>query len=394
VARRASGRRGRRRPASDLLYRRRRRAAAAALVGILSAILIGLELLLSDPIPIEPGATVASIPSQCSQDSPDALRRQLGQRLVVRMESEADPKLLRQARRGEIGGVILFPPPGSDQAALADLIERLQEAAARASEHPLVVAIDQEGGEVKRLPEAPPALAPSEIAAADASTAAEAGSATGRELASLGVNVDLAPVLDVPQRADSFLVERAFGSTPGRVAKLGVAFAEGLAQEGVAATAKHFPGLGRSETNTDLAPSEIEAGPGTLRADLAPFERAIASPIALVMLSNAVYPRLDREAPAFASPAIAVGLLREELGFDGVTITDDLGAAAVRERFPRRGAALAAVTGGSDLLLFAGTASPGVLDRLVGAAERGELDRPALEASCARVVELRRGLAG
>jgi beta-N-acetylhexosaminidase len=187
---------------------------------------------------------------------------------------------------------------------------------------------------------------------------------------------------------------RAFGDDAPVVAAAGSAFAAGLDAGGVAATAKHFPGLGRSAANTDLEPSEVAAGRAALLADLEPFEAAIEGGISLVMLSNATYPALDPDSPAFGSPAIAEDLLRDELGFEGVTITDDLEAGAVRASFDRAGAALSAAGGGSDLLLFALSSRPDVLDALVAAADRGELDPAAIEASCVRIATLRDGFAG
>jgi beta-N-acetylhexosaminidase len=337
--------------------------------------------------------TTASLPAECTGDAPADLRRRLGGRIVVRMEGEATGTLLRQARAGEIGGVVLFPPEGQDPAALGAEVDRLQAAAAESGGPPLVVAIDQEGGEVKRLASLPPDVAPPELAG-DPAAAEEQGRATGEALAGIGVNVDLAPVLDVPASPDSFVASRAFGADPGSVAEGGTAFASGLRAGGVEATAKHFPGLGRSAANTDLEPSEVAAGETALRADLEPFEAAIGADIGLVMLASATYPALDPELPAFASPAIADGLLRGELGFGGVTITDDLGAGAVRAVLSPAEAAVAAAAGGSDLLLYALDPAPDVLEGLVRAAERGELDPAAIEASCIRTASLRAGLGG
>ena len=321
------------------------------------------------------------IPAECRDDSAAGLRAQLGGRIVVRMEGDATPALLRQARAGEIGGVVLFPPAGQDLDALAAGIERLQAAAGESGAAPLVIAVDQEGGEVKRLPSLPPDVDPPELAG-DADAAEEQGLATGEALAELGINVDLAPVLDVPESSDAFITSRAFGSSSETVSESGSAFARGLESGGVQGTGKHFPGLGGSETNTDDAATQVPAG------DLEPFEAAIGEGLGLVMLSNAVHTELDPRDPAFASAEIAA-LLREDLGFDGVTITDDLGAGAVRARFDRDGAAVAAAGAGTDLFLFALSESPGVLDALVGAAERGAIEPATLESSCVRVAALR-----
>ncbi|MGI8462590.1 MAG: glycoside hydrolase family 3 N-terminal domain-containing protein [Solirubrobacterales bacterium] len=331
---------------------------------------------------------VAALPAECSPTSEAERRRRLGGRIIVRMSARATPALLRQARAGEIGGVVLFPPEDIDSAALATEVAALQQAASEAGGTPLIVSIDQEGGEVKRLAALPPERSPEQLAGDPVAAKAE-GAATGIALAGAGVNVDLAPVLDVPASSDSFIAARSFGLDAAEVASSGGAFAAGLESGGVAATGKHFPGLGRSPVNTDFEISSVSASRSQLIADLEPFESAIAAGIPLLMLSNATYPALDPDLPAFASPKIAEVLLREQLGFDGVTITDDLDAAAVRASFDRRQAALAAAAGGSDLLLFALTEQPEVLGALVAAERRGELDAEALEQSCARLVELR-----
>lgn len=372
------------------VYRRRRRTAALLAVTAVAPAVIGLELVLGDPIPVSLTAPAATIPSECTGQGRGELRRRLGMRLVVRMAADATPALRRRARRGEIGGVILFPPAGQPTEALASEIEKLQGAASRGGRPPLVVSVDQEGGPVKRLAELPPRRSPQALSEQGAAAARAEGRATGGALARLGVNVDLAPVLDVPAGRESFVFDRAFGTRPETVASVGVAFAAGLAEAGVVATAKHFPGLGRSAVNTDLAPSEIPAGRSQLSPDLLPFERAVQAGVGAVMLANASYPALDRGTPAFASERIAGRLLREQMGFGGVTITDDLGAGAVRASFGAAEAALAGAGAGADLLLFAQTPDPRVLDSLVASARRGDPSPAEQEESCARIVELRR----
>jgi beta-N-acetylhexosaminidase len=196
-------------------------------------------------------------------------------------------------------------------------------------------------------------------------------------------------VLDVPASPSSFISSRAFGADPRIVAANGVAFADGLERGGATPTAKHFPGLGRAIANTDLAPSEVDASRRRLDEDLAPFREAIARGIPAVMTANATYPALDPDRPASLSPAVVDGLLRGELGFDGATITDDLGAGAVRDVMPEPEAAVAAAEAGNDVLLLAGTADGGdALAALERAVRRGELDRAALERSALRVLAL------
>jgi beta-N-acetylhexosaminidase len=316
-------------------------------------------------------------------------RRLAGQMLVVRFEGTATPELLRAARRGEIGGVIVFPPPAADLAGLQDAIGRLQGAARAGGNPPLLVATDQEGGDVKRFPELPPQVAPAELGAAGEAAAVAAGRDTGRALRRIGVTVDLAPVLDVPMVSGAFMTPRSFASDPATVAATGTGFADGLEEGGVAATAKHFPGLGRAIANTDLGSSTIAGSRAELARDLEPFQAAVNAGVAVVMTANATYPALDPDRPASLSPAV-VRLLRGDLDFDGVVITDDLLAGAISAAGYGAGpAAVAAAGAGADLLLFARLEAPEALPALVTAVRRGRLDRQALLDACLRNLALR-----
>ena len=350
-----------------------------------AAVSLGLDGVLGDTAP-EPGP--ARIERLYLGAVPE--RTLIGQKLMVRMDGVATPSLVRQAREGEIGGVIVFPPPGQPLGELRREIERLQRAAREGERPRLLVAIDQEGGEVKRLPQGPPEDSPARLGTGGADRARSAGRETGRYLARLGINVDLAPVLDVPSSPSSFISARAFGGNPRAVAAAGVAFAEGLEQGGVIPAAKHFPGLGRAVANTDLERSAIDASRRELDADLDPFREAIAAGVPMVMVGHAIYDALDPERPAAFSPAIAGDLLRTELGFDGVLISDDLGAGAVLAQVSEREAPVAATRAAVDILLFAGTerAQP-AHEAVRDALERRRLARPGLEASLERILELK-----
>jgi beta-N-acetylhexosaminidase len=318
-------------------------------------------------------------------------RELIGQRLMVRMDGVATSELKRQARDGEIGGVIVFPLSGQPADELENEIAALQRAAREGSRPPLLVAIDQEGGEVKRLPDGPPGRSPSELAApGDEPAARREGRRTGRFLAELGIDVDLAPVLDVPSSPSSFIASRTFGTDPRVVAANGVAFAEGLRRGGAIPTAKHFPGIGWAVANTDLERSEVDASRRRLDEDIAPFREAIARGIPAVMTANATYRGLDPDLPASLSPAIVNGVLRGELGFEGAVITDDLGAGAVRDVMPEPDAAAAAARAGNDILLLAQTAEGAdALAAVKKAVASGELDRAGLERSALRVLALK-----
>jgi beta-N-acetylhexosaminidase len=371
------------------VYRRRRWTAAALIVALATAVTIVIEAVLSDE---RIGPDPSEIERRYLRTVPD--RALLGQMLMVRMNGSATPELVRGARDGEIGGVIVFPPPGQPEEELRAEIGRVQEAATAAGRPPLLVAIDQEGGEVKRLPEGPPDSSAPELGEnGDPAEARAAGRATGRYLARLGINVDLAPVLDVPSTSASFMTSRAFGDDPRAVGELGSAFAEGLEAGGVVPAVKHFPGLGRAVANTDLGPSELDASEDELEDDLVPFREAIAREVPMVMVGNAIFQALDPRAPAALSAAVVGDLLRDELGFTGVVISDDLGAGAIDAAVSEREASVAAARAGIDILLFAGTDDAGPAhEALLDARDRGELSRADLERSLLRILELKRSI--
>jgi beta-N-acetylhexosaminidase len=336
-------------------------------------------------------ASAPSCPDAIASDT----RRLVGQMLIVRMEATATEGLRERVADGEIGGVILFPPDGADPAALGEQVEALRRRAEGSGAPAPIVAIDQEGGDVKRLPGLPPERSPAQIATDGERAARAEGVATGRALRELGVDADLAPVLDVPAVDGGFIASRVFSDDPEEVAKLGVAFGTAIQEQGVAATAKHFPGLGLALENTDLGASTIDAGRSELEPGLVPFAAAIGAGFELVMVSNATYPALDRKRPASQSRQVIEGLLRGRLGYRGAVITDDLGAGAlVGAGLDEGEAAVGAARAGADLLLLALTDGTAASDALVRAVRDGELERETVIASCARTTALRERLAG
>ncbi len=318
-----------------------------------------------------------------------------GQRIVAGFEGTEPPRdLVRMIRRGELAGVILFAESLPSRAAGKRLAHRLQAIPRPPGlREPLLVMVDQEGGQVKRIDGAP-AVSAKQMGAAGAAFSHGQGRATAANLRRAGVNVDLAPVLDLARPGGTIAeTERGFASTAAQVSATAIPFASGLQEGGVAATAKHFPGLGAAAENTDFEAQRIDLSKQTLRAvDEAPYRRFIARGGAIVMLSTAIYPAFSPRPAAFARP-IARGELRSRLGFDGVSITDALESAAVREFGGPAKAALAAAGAGTDLLLFTdyrvGARAGGAL---LGALRTGALDRAAFEASVGRVLRLRHGL--
>jgi beta-N-acetylhexosaminidase len=370
----------------DISRRRRSALLAVAIVSAVAGAIVG-----ADAGDGGGGTTAGSTPSAgCPPEIASSPKRLAGAVLMIRMEDTATSALLRLARHGELGGVILFPSTGIAPSVLGDEVRKLARAARRAGYPEPLVATDQEGGDVKRLPDEPPDMAPGAIAKSGGAEEARAqGSATGDALARLGIAVDLAPVLDLGE-AGSFVASRTFGDDPSRVAALGLAFADGLTGGGVAATAKHFPGLGLASDDTDAGPSTVDASRADLAPGLEPFRAAIDASIPLIMVSNATYTAYDPDRPATLSPRVIGGLLRDRLGYDGVVITDDLGAGALAGAgIDEAEAAIAAARAGADMLLFALDDAAAARQALVGAVRAGSLDRRQLIASCARLAALR-----
>lgn len=339
------------------------------------------------------GATPSPRPSAASRLTPRGL---VGERLVVGVTgTELSPALKRMVREGGVAGVILFAESFPTRAAGRRLIAALQAIPRpRGLRDPLLVMVDQEGGLVKRLGGAPNASAAA-MGARGAAYSRRQGSRTAANLRDVGVNVDLAPVLDVARAGgDIAETERGFGSTPGRVADTAVPFAAALQAGSVAATAKHFPGFGAARVNTDVAVQRIGLSKAALRqVDEAPYRRFIAAGGRVVMLSTAIYPALSSKPAAFA-PAIASGELRQRLGFGGVSITDGLDSVAVRAFGGPAKAGLAAARAGTDVLLFTDLASGAHAGRaLLSALRSGRLRRAEFETAAGRVLRLRHSLA-
>src|SRR6476469_7602249 len=270
-----------------------------------------------------------------------------GARVVTGFSGSHPPAALRQMiSAGQISGVILFDGNVGGRSSVRSLTAELQSIPRPAASPPLLITVDQEGGLVRRLP-GPPKPSARTIGARGAAFAERLGQATGESLRSMGINVDLAPVLDLGRPGRAIFDEgRTFARKPGAVSRIGVGFARGVAAGGVAATAKHFPGLGAARVNTDNAVQRIRLSAARLRsADELPYSSFVATGGPMVMLSTAIYPALSA-GPAAFSREIATGELRERLGFQGVSITDALGTVSARKvGGPGRAAEAAAAAG-------------------------------------------------
>lgn len=332
-------------------------------------------------------ATLSATPAAESDTTRAQLAKQVGQMTISPLRGTTpDDAIIDRIQAGEIGGVILFGENIETHPQVRALVRRLQSAAKRGGNPGLLVMTDQEGGDVRRFQTVPPSMSAQAMGQRPTAAIRIQGRGAGRGLDRDGVNVDLAPVADVPTRSDSFLGTRAFARDAAAVARDACAFAGGLHDGHVAATLKHFPGLGRASGNTDLRPVTIAATAATLAPDLRPYRACAARPATLVMVSSAVYDPLTGGRPAVTSPA-TYALLRSTLRFSGPAISDSLGGAAVAH-VPDLAARAAAA--GLDLELWGSEpAAHAGYRALLAAARAGRVPAARIAQAAARIHALK-----
>jgi beta-N-acetylhexosaminidase len=382
------GREGARSARRRVQVRRRRTAvAAAAAIALIAGLAVGSR---GDEAPRPAGEEPSPAPEEAPEKAVErlTLEQQVGRMVILRFAgTEAPGYVIRALREGRAAGAILFRDNVTDPVQLRALTRSLRRAAPG-----VLVCVDQEGGPIRTVPWAEPERAPPAQQAFGA--VREDSLAAGRDLRDLGINVTLGPVADIPTEG-SVMTNRAFSSEPAAAA---AAVAESVAawhEAGVATTVKHFPGLGGATVNTDDGSATVERSHREQTQDLAPFAYAITEGTEFIMASHAVYPALDRERIASQSPAVIDGLLREELGYDGVVMTDSLEAAAVQAVADVEGAAVASAEAGVDVILTTGRGSYTRVYRALLARAREDAGfRERVRVSAARVLAAQSSLDG
>jgi beta-N-acetylhexosaminidase len=321
--------------------------------------------------------------------SPSSLRRQIGQLLIAGFNGHQVPVEVRSlAREFGLGGVILFARNVTEPEQVAELC---YEAAGLDPETPLWVSVDQEGGRVARL-KAPftewPAMA-TLGRSGDVQLAERFARALASELKAVGVTLDYAPVLDIHTNRDNPVIgDRALSERAEEVARLGAVIVRALQEEGVAACGKHFPGHGDTQTDSHVELPLVEHPIDRLRGvELVPFRAAIDADVATMMTAHVFMPALDEQRPATLSSRVVTDLLRDELGFDGVILSDDLEMKAIASAYAVPQAAVLAIAAGCDgVLICSGdhTTQAAALEELIHALERDEVKRARVEDALAR----------
>jgi beta-N-acetylhexosaminidase len=318
------------------------------------------------------------------------LREAIGQLFILGFEGHT-PSGTLETFVGDLapGGLILF----SRNLGHPDEIAALTNALQAASPTPLFFAIDQEGGKVARLQ--PPFTQWPGAAVVGAVGSTELTCATAhaiaRELMAVGINMNMAPVLDVLSNpANPVMAGRCYGSDADVVAEHGIAFFQGLTSEGVLAVGKHFPGHGDTTVDSHLALPVVPHDVGRLSAvELAPFAAAIRAGIPALMTAHLLLPALDSEHPATLSRSILTDLLREHLGFRNLIVSDDLLMQGIADSTPPGEAAVRFLEAGGDLMLICQdeAAQRQAVRAVVEAVETGRLSEARVRASCRRIAD-------
>jgi beta-N-acetylhexosaminidase len=342
----------------------------------------------------------------------DESRDQIAQVVMMGLDGPVISSEEKNLIEEGIGGVILFERNCRHPAQVAELIRELQEiACTKGPRIPLTIAIDQEHGPVTRIKEGitpfPSAGNMGKMGASD--LVLRSARIIGRELAIMGITMNLAPVADLLQHPQNRVIgKRSYGRDPHSVGTMVAAAIEGLQAEGVAACAKHFPGHGATATDSHKALPLLERSREELdKAELIPFRLAVRAEVAAIMPGHLLCPALDPKLPATLSPLILQDLLRRDLGFEGCVISDDLAMGALEQWVSMEERGVAAFKAGIDFLLVANPTPSfrfyrkrdptkwegsvqGLVDALKKSLKNGEISRERAKAALARIRQLKR----
>ena len=366
------------------------------LSAVLASMLLSSSLLAATPLPQSPppwaidGIDIGAVVAGLSDE------QKVGQLLLLGFGgTQMDVTISSFLDEMQPGGVALFSRNVSDPEATMQLIREVRTHDPRGGTLPMFVAVDQEGGSVVRL-KTQAAILPSAMALGatdDPALARRVGQALGRDLLAWGFNMNLAPVLDVSSNPKNPVIGvRSFGGDPVRVGEVGVGYIDGLTDVGVVAVAKHFPGHGDTDTDSHYALPVLLHDRARLDAvELRPFTRAFGAGLPAIMTAHIALPKIAEgdDVPATVSGKVITGVLRDELGYDGLVITDGLEMQGIIDRFGAGEAAVRAVVAGADMVmvLWFPEKKKEVRRALLDAVASGRLSRARLDQAVRRVLE-------
>lgn len=322
------------------------------------------------------------------------LDEKIGQMIVAGVEgtslSAEDRALLHDHG---VGGVILYADNIDSAAQTKSFVNEIKSANPE-KKLPLFISVDQEGGRVARLKGVTKVPTAGTIGKEnDAAYARSIGELLGDQLLSQGFNLNYAPVLDVNSNPDNPVIgDRSFGNSAALVSKLGIAVMQGLESKNVIPVVKHFPGHGDTSVDSHIALPVVNKSLDELnKLELIPFKKAIAEGADVVMIAHILLPKLDSEYPSSLSKAVITDLLRNQLGFDGVVMTDDMTMGAIAENYGLGEASVHSVQAGSDILLVAHGADNAIaaIEAVKKAVASGQISEQRIDESTARIIALK-----
>ncbi len=344
------------------------------------------------PPPEESTGEVSSASSSSGKVEGMSLREMVGQMFVVSAQgTQREYYIDKMIEERNIGGVLLFGYNMESEGQVSSFVDSMQKLSMETEPAiPMFVAVDQEGGEVASAPWVAPQPAAADVGARGNPAEARAISEQiGTELLRAGVNTDFAPVVDTG--FGGAIGSRSYGEDPNLVSQMGAASISGFESAGIATSAKHFPNHGPATSDSHVSLPVIEHDMATVNSyDLPPFASAIEAGVPMVMVGHLVYPAIDAENPASLSPG-AYEMLREDLGFDGVAVTDDLVMEGATGGGPPAEAVVRAVEAGADLLILSSPPEEqaAAYDAVVEAVESGEIPEERIRASVERILEVK-----
>jgi beta-N-acetylhexosaminidase len=319
-----------------------------------------------------------------------SLDQKIGQMMMVSISGKSlSGETLEWLKSRHIGGVILLGPNVESEDQVKELIESIQQEARKPGDPKLFIAVDQEGGIVSRF-----RFLETQIAQKDIKTSSEAfliGIERAKELRALGVNMNFSPVLDVASSTDDFIYSRAFNGDSTTVQTLGSALARGYKQGGIISVAKHFPGHGGTEADSHKTLPTLKGDSREWSDNLSPFISAIENNVPIIMSGHLKVLSQDDKYPASLSRKIITGILREELGYEGLIITDDLGMGAISNNYKLTEAIVLAVAAGNDIILVVRNQEDHdeIFKALRRAVEVGIISKERIDESLLRILSLK-----
>ncbi|WP_150273789.1 beta-N-acetylhexosaminidase [Paenibacillus tepidiphilus] len=347
------------------------------------------------PAMTTPAATASPLSAAEETLASMSLEQKIGQMLLVGIDgTKLDAKARSMISEDQVGGIILYADNISGLKSMVSLINELKRSN-RGNPAPLWISVDQEGGKVSRLPkEYATFLANGTVGAqGDSRTAGTMGRLLARAVKSAGFNMNFAPVLDIASNPDNPIIgTRSFGSTAEQVTDLGIAEMKGIADEGVVPVVKHFPGHGDTSVDSHLELPVVNKSRDELAAlEWLPFQAAVQEQADAVMIAHILFPQLDPDKPASLSVPVIKELLRGEMGYQGVVITDDLTMGAIVKNYTLAAAAVDTVQAGSDILLVAHEYGneQAVRKALLAAVKDGTITEARIDESVLRILALK-----